>query len=105
MACLVQSIAEIPYTHFYQSMAHMYIAELLSSVGSVADLRTGGRWFDARLGQYSFLELMIVIATGSIPLSPLSVVSITWESSRDITEILLKTCVKHHTINQLISNV
>ena len=46
-----------------------------SSVGSVADLRTGGRWFDLQLGQYSFRGLMIVIATGFIPLSPLSVVS------------------------------
>ena len=33
-----------------------------------------GRWFDLRLGQYSFRGLMIVIATGFIPLSPLSVV-------------------------------
>ena len=46
-----------------------------SSVGSVADLRTGGRWIDPRLGQYSFPGLMIVIATGFIPLSPLSVAS------------------------------
>ena len=45
-----------------------------SSVGSVADLRTEGRWFDLRLGQYSFRGLTIVIATGFIPLSPLSVV-------------------------------
>ena len=42
-----------------------------SSVGSNADLRTGGRWFD--IGQYSFGGLMIVIATGFIPLSPLLV--------------------------------
>ena len=95
-------------------------AESHSSVGSVADLRTGGRWFDP-LGQYSFRGLMIVIATGFIPLSPLSVVSTMakWESSqclgaeysveywlkelqesmdrctglRDITEILLKTAL------------
>ena len=37
-----------------------------SSVGSIADLKTGGRWFDPRLGQYSFQGLMIVIATGFI---------------------------------------
>ena len=49
-------------------------AESRSSVGSVGDLRTGGRWFDPRLGQYSLRGLMIVIGTGSIPLSPLSVV-------------------------------
>ena len=46
-----------------------------SSVGGVADLRTGGRWFDPRLGQYSFQGLMIVMATGFIPFSPLSAVS------------------------------
>ena len=50
-------------------------AEPHSPVGSVADLRTGGRWFDDRLGQYSFRRLMIVIAKGFIPLSPLSIVS------------------------------
>ena len=43
------------------------LAEPHSSVGSVANLRTGGRWFDPRLGQYSFRGLMIVIATGFIP--------------------------------------
>ena len=39
-----------------------------------------------RLGQYSFPGLMIVIVTGFIPLSPLSVVStmvmVMWESSQ-----------------------
>ena len=44
-----------------------------SSVRGVADLR--GCCFDPQLGQYSVRELMIVIATGFIPLSPLSVVS------------------------------
>ena len=59
-------------------------AEPHSSVGSIADLRTGGCWFDPRLGQYSFRGLMIVIATGFIPLSPLSVVltMVMWESSQ-----------------------
>ena len=48
------------------------------------DLRTGGRWFDPGLGQYPFRGLMIVIATGFIPLSPLSVVltMVIWESSQ-----------------------
>ena len=46
-----------------------------SSVGSVVDLRIGGRWFDPRLGQYCFQGLMIVIATGFSPHSPLSIVS------------------------------
>ena len=48
---------------------HVLKAKPLSSVGSIADLRTGGcSRFDPRLGQV----LMIVIATGFIPLSPLS---------------------------------
>ena len=38
-----------------------------SSGGSVADLRTGGRWFDPLVGQYSFRGLMVIIATGFIP--------------------------------------
>ena len=38
-----------------------------SSVSNVWDLRTGGCWFNPGLGQYSFRELMIVIATGFIP--------------------------------------
>ena len=46
------------------------------SVDSVADLKTGGHWFNPRHGQYSFRGLRIVIATRFIPLSPLSVVSI-----------------------------
>ena len=56
-------------------MTNIKTAEPHSSVGSVADLKTGGRWFDPRLGQFSFSGLMIVIATGFVPLSSLSVVS------------------------------
>ena len=54
-----------------------------SLVGSVQDLRTGGRWLDPWLSQYSLRGLMIVIATGFIPLSLLSVVltMVMWESS------------------------
>ena len=94
--------------------------KLHSSVGSVAGLRTGGRRFDLRLGQYSFRGWMIVIATGFIPLSPLSVVStmVMWLGKNiaeywlkkpqesmdrcigDITEILIKNGVKHHSVNQ-----
>ena len=51
------------------------IAESHSSFGSIADLRTGGRWFDPGLGQYSFRGLMKIIATGFIPLSLLPVFS------------------------------
>ena len=62
----------------------MKFAEPNSSVGSVADLRTGGCWFDLWLGQYSFRGLMIVIVTGFIPLSRQSVIStvVMWESSQ-----------------------
>ena len=51
---------------------------------SIVDLRTGGRWFDPRIGQYSFRGFMRVIATGFIPLSLLSVVStmVMWESGQ-----------------------
>ena len=104
--------------------------ETHSSDGSVADLRTGGRWFDLQLDQYSFRGLMKVIATRFIPLSLLSVAStmfmwkkqpVDWKEycaefwlkelqesrdrftdRRDITEIPLKNGVKHHTINQSI---
>ena len=37
------------------------LVECHSSVGSVPDLRTEGRMFDPRLGQYSFIGLIIVI--------------------------------------------
>ena len=59
------------------------LSEPHSSVGSFADLGTGGRLFDPRLGQYSFRELMTIISPGLIPLSLLSVVStmVMWEIS------------------------
>ena len=44
-------------------------ADIHSSVGSKHDLRTGGRWFDLQLGQYSSRGLMAVSETGLIPLS------------------------------------
>ena len=70
-------------------------AEPHSSVGSVADLRTG-RWFDPRLGQYSFRGLMIIIATRFIPLSPLSVVStmVMWESSQWLGKNIVRSTGK-----------
>ena len=46
----------------------------VSAVGSEQNLRIGGRWLDPRLGQYSFQGSVIVIATGFIPHSPLSIV-------------------------------
>ena len=59
-------------------------AKPLSSFGSVQDLRKGGCWFDSRLGQYSVRGLTIVIATGLIPLTLLSIVSTVfmWGSSQ-----------------------
>ena len=101
-------------------------AEPHCSVSTIADLRTGGRWFDSQVGRYSLRGLMTVIATGFIPLSPLSVVStmVMWESSkwlgknivqycpgkdgwctgyRDVTEIpTVENGIKHHTTNQLL---
>ena len=61
--CLYYSM---PFTN---SLDHSH-----SSVGSVVDLRSGGGWFDPRLCKYSFRGLMIVIATGFIPFSLLSLV-------------------------------
>ena len=68
----------------------MNSAESHSSVGSVVDMKTGGRWFDPRLGQYSFRGLMIAIATKFIPLSPLSVVYV-----RKQPAALKEYCVEH----------
>ena len=90
-------------------------AEPHSSVGSSADLRTG-RWFDPRLGQYSFRALMTVIATGFISLSSLPVVStmVRWESSqwflkKYCAEYWLKElqesmdrCTGHHDITEIV---
>ena len=67
------------FTHtkknLYPECFDFMTAEPHSSVCSIADLRTGGCWLNPRLGQYSFQGLLIVIATGFIPSSPLSVVS------------------------------
>ena len=66
---------------FFKLKRHFNSAEPHSSVGSVYAWRTGGRF--PRLGQYSFRGLMIVIVTGFISLSPMSIVStmVMWESS------------------------
>ena len=55
-------------------MVSSSMAKPHNSVDSVADLRTGGRWFNSQLSQYSFHGLMTVNETGFISLSPLSVV-------------------------------
>ena len=76
-------------------LSYSHLAEPHSSVDSVADLRAGGHWFDLQLGQHSFRGLMIVIATGFIPLSPLSVVStmVIWESSQWLGKKFVKVLV------------
>ena len=53
---LTQFFFQKPLTSF------LTCTEPHSSVGSIADLRTGGRWFDPLLGQYSFRGLMIATA-------------------------------------------
>ena len=72
------------------------MAEPHTSVGSVVDLRTGGRWFDPQLSKYSFRGLTLVIATGFIPLSPLSVVltMLCGKAARGLERILCKELVK-----------
>ena len=71
-------------TALLQDVFSQSFAKPNSSAGSVADLGTGGHQFNPQLGQYSFRGLMIVIATGFIPLSPLSDVltMVMWESNR-----------------------
>ena len=68
----------------YFPFSEKLFAKPHSSVGSIVDLRIRGRCFDPRLGKYSFHGLMIVIATGFIPLSPLSIVStmVMWQNSQ-----------------------
>ena len=96
-----------------------FLAEPCSSVGNVYDLSTGGRWFDPRLRQYFSLRLMIVIATGLIPLSTLSAVA--WKEycveyrlkelkegtgRRGITEILYKMALNSiQSINLLFWDI
>ena len=60
-------VSQIHLVVIYCSLTPSPIAQ---SVAWGPDWRTGDCWFDPQLGQYSFRGLMIVIATGSIPLSP-----------------------------------
>ena len=68
-------VVEPPNCFHQKSWAH-------SSVGRLQDLRTGGCRFDPLLSQCSFQGFMIVIWTGFISLSLLSIVStmVMWES-------------------------
>ena len=65
-------------TFYFQQIFFMFkdrSAEPLTSVGNAHDLSPGGRWFDPGLGLYFFRGFMIVIAIGSVLLSPLSIFS------------------------------
>ena len=73
---------------FFQTEPH-------SSVGSVADLRTG-RWFDPRLGQYSFRRLMIVIQKGFIPVTAVRCFDISYVGKQPVVwkECCAEYCLK-----------
>ena len=79
--------------HLMKIIAKLSGAKPHSSVGSIAYLRIEGHWFDPRLSQYSFPGLMIVIATGFIPLSPLSIVltMVMWESSQWLEKNIVRS--------------
>ena len=72
---------------------HKEFAESHSSVGSVQDLQTRGRWFDPRLGQFSVRGLMIAIAPGFILLSPVSIATtmVMWESNQWLRKNILRS--------------
>ena len=80
--CMWKHIIECRNYMVLLTLSFLLQAKPHSSVGTVADLRTGGRWLDPRLSHYSFQELMIVVVTGFTPLSPLSIVStmVMWEN-------------------------
>ena len=75
-------VFSFPYC-FTKPLVSLPFVEAHRSVDSVQHLRTGSRWFDPRLCQYSFRGLTIVTATGFIPHFSLSIVStfVLWESS------------------------
>ena len=86
------------------SIMHNIPAEPHSSVSSVADFRTGCRWFDPRLGQYSFRGLMIVIATGLIPLSRLSIADNGYVGKQPVAskEYYAEYCLKEGTLTAVM---
>ena len=79
----------------YRSFMVKYLLQNLSpsSVSCVADLGTGGGWFDPRLCQNFFRGLVVVIETGFIPLSPLSVVltMVMWKSSQLLSKNIVRS--------------
>ena len=82
--------------HFIISNVKNLAAEPHSLVGTVPDLRTGGRWLDPERAQNSFQGLMIVITTKVIPRSPLSIVSTIamWKAAIDFERILSGVLIK-----------
>ena len=68
---LVHNRLSVNFDTWYLSSLLTFTADPNSSVCSVVDLRTGGRWFDPQLCQYSFRGL-IVIVTGFVPFSLVS---------------------------------
>ena len=54
---LVARIRKRKYLEFLSCLSIDKISKPHSSVGSVADLRTEGRWFDPRIGQYFFPKI------------------------------------------------
>ena len=90
-----------------QMLTNMFLftpAEPHSSVGSTQDLRTGGRWFDSRLDQFSFQVFMMIIVSKVVMWKSSQWLKELQESMdwctdrRDITEIPLKIGVKRHAI-------
>ena len=71
-------------------------AEPIAQSVTAQDLRTGGRCSNPSLGLYSFRGLVIVITTGSIHLSPLSIVSTMFmrESSQWLGKNILQSTDK-----------
>ena len=68
-----------------------------TAVGSIQDLRSGGRRFYSRLGQDSFRRIRIVITTRFLSLSLLSIVStmvISGENGQCLEKILCEVLVK-----------
>ena len=66
------------------------------TVSSLQALKTGGCWFDPRLGKYSYGGVISVVATGFIPLSLLFRVltMVVWESSHLCRELVKKNSRK-----------
>ena len=64
-------------------------------VVSVQNLKTEGSWFDPGFLLYSIRRLMIIFATGFIPLSPIVSTMVMWDRSQSLGDnIVMSTCKK-----------